>query len=181
MPTLLLFISIFALAFYAASRWQEARAKAQPVTQAPPLDELPDLLESLALCAEAGMDLVLAMGQLVEPRKDEPLAGELYRVVQEVRAGATREEAWRHFAARADDEDVRMLVGALLQAGTLGIPPARALRTQASSMRERRFHLAERRAGQAPVRLLLPMVCIFLSVFVALFGAIFLSFSTGAM
>ena len=178
MSTLLVFIAVFTLTLVPALRYRaRVRAVARPAGL---LDELPDILDGLSLCSEAGMDVMQALEQFVVPRKEEPLPAELYTVVQEVRAGSTRAEAWRHFADRVGHEDVRMLVATLLQAEVMGVGPARLLGNQATAIRDRRFRHAERCAGEAPVKLLLPMVFVFLSVFVVLFGAVFLSFHSGS-
>ncbi len=175
----LLTFTAAAITAFLLTRWAVAHRVTGNARVQVPLDDLPDLLEGLALCVEAGMDLMLALRRMVAPRKDEPLPGELFRMAREVEGGATRVEAWRRLSERLDTEDVRLLVASLLQAESLGTGPARILRTQAEGIRLRRFHHAERVAAQAPVKLMLPMVCIVMAVFLLIFGAIGITLQQG--
>jgi tight adherence protein C len=178
MLPLLAFLSVTGIAYVAAAHAQH-RWDRSTNDRAIPTEELPDILEALHLCVDAGMDLLQALSQVIEPRRHEPLGAELYIVAQEVRAGAAKAEAWRRFAQRVPTDDVRMFVASLIQSESLGTGPTRLLRMQCESIRERRFQTAERRAGEAVVKLLLPMICIFASVFVLIFGAVMLSISDG--
>lgn len=171
-------ISTALLTYLAFDKWGAGLLARIEKPRKVPLEDLPDILEGLSLCAEAGMDLLLAMGQLIEPRKSEPLASELYAVVQEIKTGSTKAEAWRRLTERIDHEEIKLLVALVLQSETLGTGLARQLRNLAEGIRERRFRLAEKRALEAPVKLMLPMMCVFVAIFVIIGGALYLDLSS---
>jgi len=81
---------------------------------------------------------------------------------------------------RAGCDELRSLVSALVQADALGTPLAPVLRQQAAQMRALRSLEAQRKAAQAPVKMLLPLMLFILPVvFLVLFGPIFLRFRAG--
>jgi tight adherence protein C len=172
----LAFLAAFLLAYVAAERYVPSAApRSAPI----PLDDLPELIEGLSLCVEAGMDALHAVVQLAERRSGDPLAVELLRVAQEVRTGAAKVEAWKRLGERIDTEEMRLFVGVILQGDALGNGMARSLRNLAESIREHRFRVAEQRALQAPVKLLLPMMCVFLALFCLIGGALYLDIRQG--
>jgi tight adherence protein C len=175
---ILAFLSTLILSSLAFEHWGNGLMARMEKPSEIPLEDLPDILEGLSLCAEAGMDLQLALGQLIEPRKTEPLAAELFTVVQEVKAGSTKAEAWRRLAERIDHEEIKLLVSLVLQSEALGTGLSRQLRSLAEGIRERRFRLAEKRALEAPVKLMLPMLCVFVAIFVIIGGALYLDISS---
>lgn len=140
------------------------------------LEPLPHILGGIALCVEAGLDLTHAVAEIAGPRRHEPLYGLFYTLTQEIEAGATKAEAWRRLAERAGNHaQLTMLAASIIQAEALGTPLAPLLRRQAESLLENRFQTAERAAGQAPIKMLLPMLCVFVAVFVIVLGCTFLS------
>ena len=134
---------------------------------------LPFVLDLLTLSVEAGLDFMTAMKRIIERRVIDPLGEELVRVFREVQLGKTRREALRDMAERVNQNDVRSVVNALVQADELGVSIGAILRIQADQMRIRRFLNAEKIANEAPVKMLFPLIgFIFPAVFIVLLGPI---------
>jgi len=131
---------------------------------------LPDALDLLTVCVEAGLGFDAAMQKVTEKWKDE-LALAFGRVLQEIRLGKIRREALRDMADRMDVTDVTSFVAAIIQADQLGVSIAKVLRIQSDQMRVRRRQRAEEKAHQAPIKMLFPMVfLIFPSIYLVLLG-----------
>lgn len=125
---------------------------------------LPDALDLLVICVEAGQGLnaaLLKVGRESETQA-KALAHELRTVNNEMRAGISRTQALRNFALRTGVDEIRALVAVMVQSDRFGTSIATALRTHAESLRIRRRQRAEEAARKAPVKLVFPLVfCIF--------------------
>jgi len=131
---------------------------------------LPDALDLLTICVEAGLGFDQAMQKVAEKWDDE-LSRAFARVLHEIRLGKTRREALRDLANRLDLSDVTSFVAAVIQAEQLGVSIAKVLRIQSDQMRIRRRQRAEEKAHQAPVKMLFPMVfLIFPAIWIVLLG-----------
>jgi tight adherence protein C len=131
---------------------------------------LPDALDLLTICVEAGLVFDQAMQKVAEKWDDE-LSRAFARVLHEIRLGKTRREALRDMADRLDLSDVTSFVAAVIQAEQLGVSIAKVLRIQSDQMRIRRRQRAEEKAHQAPVKMLFPMVfLIFPAIWIVLLG-----------
>ena len=135
---------------------------------------LPDALDLLIVCLEAG----LALDQAILKCADElhlahpELAEELRFVNVEARAGKPRLEALKNFAKRTQVDDVRALVAMLVQTDRFGTSVAQALRTYAEVSRTKRRQRAEERAAKIAVKMVFPLVfCLFPAFFVVIIGA----------
>jgi tight adherence protein C len=123
-------------------------------------DGLPDALDLMIVCVEAGSGL----DQAILKASDElmishpALAVELQTINTEVRAGKTRIEAFKNFSARTQVDDVRALVAMLVQTDRFGTSVAQALRTHAATSRTKRRQRAEERAAKIGVKLVFPLV-----------------------
>lgn len=134
------------------------------------LKALPDALDLLVICVEAGLGFENAMAKVNE-KWDNELARAFGRVLQEIRLGKARRDALRDMAKRIEVPDLTGFVAAMVQADQLGVSIAKVLRIQADQMRLRRRQRAERLAHEAPIKMLFPMVLlIFPSIFVVLLG-----------
>ena len=139
------------------------------------LKDLPFYLDVITLSVESGSNLTGAMTQAVQKSADSALRRELSRVLREIRSGKTRAEALRDFAHRADSQPINQVVSGLIQGEKAGASLGPMLREQAEQLRTRRFQLAEKKAMEAPVKLLGPLfTCIFPMTFIAL-GFVMLS------
>ncbi|MEU4194818.1 type II secretion system F family protein [Kribbella sp. NPDC026611] len=131
---------------------------------------LPDALDMLTVCVEAGLGFDAALAQVARNTKG-PLAAELSRVLQEIQIGKSRSQALRALTGRTTVPELRAFVSALVQAGELGITIADVLREQAKEMRLRRRQRAEEKAQKVPVKILFPLVfCLFPSMFIVIIG-----------
>jgi tight adherence protein C len=131
---------------------------------------LPDALDMLTICVEAGLGFDAALAQVAR-NTEGPLAAEFARVLQEMQIGKSRSQALRALGDRTTVPEARAFVSALVQAGDLGIPVARVLREQAKEMRVRRRQRAEGRAQQVPVKITFPLIlCLFPALLVIVVG-----------
>jgi len=143
---------------------------------------LPDALDLLTICVEAGLGFEQAMGKVYE-KWDNDLSISFGRVLQEIQLGKQRSEALRDMSNRMDVPDVTSFVAALIQAQQLGVSIAKILRIQSDQMRVKRRQRAQEKAQQAPVKMIIPMVLlIFPSIWIVLLGpSIILLLDTGVM
>jgi len=134
---------------------------------------LPDVIDLLEICVSSGMGLDTAWLRVADeiPNVAPLLADEMALTNLEVSLGASRVVAMRHMAERTGAEEVSSLAAMLVQSERFGTSIADALRTFASTMRERRSAGAQEIAEKVAVKLLFPMVlCIFPAVLVVLVG-----------
>jgi tight adherence protein C len=137
---------------------------------------LPDALDLLTVCVEAGLGFDAAMAKLTEKWDDE-LSVEFGRVLQEIQLGKLRRVALRDMADRMEVPDVTTFVAAVIQAEQLGVSLAKVLRIQSDQMRLRRRQRAEEKAHQAGIKMLIPMVVLIIpSLFIILLGPAVLIF-----
>jgi tight adherence protein C len=131
---------------------------------------LPDALDLLVICVEAGLGFDAAMGKVYE-KWDNELAIAFGRVLREIQLGKLRREALRDMSLRMDVPDVNAFTAAIIQADQLGVSMAKILRVQSDQMRTKRRQRAQEKAHQAPVKMMIPMVLlIFPSIWIVLLG-----------
>lgn len=133
---------------------------------------LPDSLDLLTTCVEAGLSLDFAF-QRVADRQRGPVGEEISRMLREKALGQTRREALTAMAERIDLPDVNVFVNSVIQAETLGTSIGQVLRTQARQLRMRRRQRAEQVARQAAPKMVFPLVFFVLpSLFIVVIGPI---------
>jgi tight adherence protein C len=131
---------------------------------------LPDTIDQITLTVEAGLGFDAAVARAAHTGHG-PLPQELIRMLQDIQAGMSRQDALRRLVDRTDVPELRRFVLAVLQADGYGIPIAQVLRVQAGELRVKRRQLAEERAMKLPVKILFPLVlCIFPAMFIVLMG-----------
>ena len=140
---------------------------------------LPDALDLFIVCVEAGCGL----DQAIVKASDElvlsypALTYELRLITTEIRAGKSRVEAFKNFAARTLVDDVQSLVALLVQTDKFGTSIAQALRTHAETSRIKRRQDAEERAGKIGVKLVFPLVLfLFPALYIVILGPAVISF-----
>jgi tight adherence protein C len=132
---------------------------------------LPDALDLMVICVEAGQGLNAALMSVSrESDMHSPVLSEELRLLNlEMSTGVTRAQALRNFALRAGTDDVRALVAVLVQSDKFGTSIGQALRTHAQSLRTRRRQRAEEQARKTPVKMVFPLVfCIFPALLVVI-------------
>jgi tight adherence protein C len=146
-----------AIAFFLPDLWLGARIRDR---RRAVQNALPDVLDLLMVCVEAGMGFDAAVARVAEQPEGHksPLHQELLRMHLEVRSGRPREEAFRAFSARIDTEDISSMVSAFIQTEKLGTSLGRTLRVQSDASRVQRRHRAETKAQLAPLMMLIPTV-----------------------
>ena len=131
---------------------------------------LPDVLDVLVVCVEAGLTFEAAMEKVVE-KFDHALADEFGRVMQEVRLGRSRLEALNDMGERTGVDELNNFVQAIIQSEQLGSGISRILRIQAEEIRGKRLITAQERGARASLKMLIPMLaCIFPTLWVILLG-----------
>jgi tight adherence protein C len=142
--------------------------------------ELPMYVDMLTLALEAGGSLSVALKVATERSPDSVLRRAFLRVQGDLRAGRSRVEALRALGERLDIPAVTPLIAALIQADSSGGSLAAVLRAQSEQRLNERFALAEKRAMEAPVKMLGPLVlCIFPCTFLILAFPIVMRFFGG--
>jgi tight adherence protein C len=139
---------------------------------------LPDVLDLLVICIEAGLSLDQATARTaVELKAAQPeLCNELGIVVLEQRAGRPRGEAWKHLAERTDVVCVRNLVSMLIQSEQFGTSIAKVLRVHSDTLRTQRVQAVEEAAAKTTIKLIFPLVLfIFPSLFLVTLGPALIS------
>ena len=132
---------------------------------------LPNVLDLLTLSVEAGRDIVTGLREIVARRKIDALGEELMRTVQEIQLGKKRTDALRDLSNRVRLPELTSTVNAIIQAEELGVSIAHLLRIQGDMQRNKRFSLAEKRANEAAVKIILPVAAFILpAVFIILLG-----------
>lgn len=146
------------------------------------IKDLPDALDLLTICVEAGLGFDTAMGKVYE-KWDNDLSNSFGRILQEIQLGKLRREALRDMADRLDVPDFTTFAAAIIQADQLGVSISKILRVQSDQMRVKRRQRAQEKAHQAPVKMMIPMVfLIFPSIWVVLMGpAIVLLIESGVI
>jgi tight adherence protein C len=134
---------------------------------------LPDVLDLLVICIEAGLSLDQATARTDEElRLAQPaISDELGVVVLEQRAGHPRSEAWKSFAERTGVDSVRNLVSVLVQSEQFGTSIAKTLRVHSDTLRIQRRQKVEEQAAKTTIKLVFPLVLfIFPSLFLVTLG-----------
>lgn len=136
---------------------------------------LPYTLDLLCLAVEAGLDFTAALNRIADNLRKSPFKDEIKVLSRDLSMGKTRSEALRDMDKRIGIEELTSVVSALVQADELGASLGPTLRIQSRELQRKRFQRAEKRAMQAPVLMLIPLVIfIFPLVFLIIFTPIVL-------
>ncbi len=159
-----------AVGFYLPTLWLYARGENR---KGQIQSSLPDALDLMVVCVEAGLGLNAAIARVGQEIKlaSPALSEELSLVNHEIRAGLTRADALRRLARRTGVEDLYALTAMLVQTDKLGTSVAQSLRAHAESMRTKRRQRAEQMARKAGIKLAFPLVfLIFPALLVVILG-----------
>ncbi len=131
---------------------------------------LPDMLDQVTISVDAGLSFEAALARVAQTN-DTRLGLEFRQLLQEIRVGVPRTQAFENLIERTDVDDVRHFMVAMSQAERLGVPTADVLRVQAAEMRLKRKQWAEEAAQKLPVKLLAPLILVILpALFIILLG-----------
>lgn len=134
---------------------------------------LPDVLDLLIVCMEAGLALQATINRVSDEVRgiSVELYKELHLLNAELRTGIPREMALKNMGERTGVQNVKALVGLMVQSEKMGTSISQAMRTHAGFLRTQRAHKAEEKAGKLPVKILFPMLLfIFPSIFIIVMG-----------
>jgi tight adherence protein C len=145
------------------------------------LRAMPGSVDVLSLSVEAGLEFVAAIQRLVERGSVGPLRDELATILNDIRLGTSRTQAFKAFSNRVEIPEISSFVSVLVQADMLGASIGPVLQQQAERMRVERFQRAEKAGARATQKILLPLVLfIFPAVLIVVLGPVALQFIYGA-
>ncbi|MBF0571212.1 MAG: type II secretion system F family protein [Candidatus Omnitrophica bacterium] len=138
---------------------------------------LPDTVDLLGLCVNAGLDFILALKYVVEKSTPTVIIDELRNMMQEINVGKPRRDALRDLARKYELPDLSTFSRTLIQADRMGTSVIEALNILSEDMREARFRRGEAMALKAPLKMLVPLLFfIFPVVAILVAGPVFLDF-----
>lgn len=163
--TILVVLLFTVLGFSFPQLWLQSKINAR---QKEIRNAMPDALDLLTICVEAGLGFDAAMAKVSEKWENQLSIG-FARAIREVQLGKTRREALRVMAERMGIPEMTSFVAAVIQSEMLGVSMAKVLRIQSDQMRLKRRQRAEEAAHQAPIKMLIPMaLLIFPSIMIIL-------------
>jgi tight adherence protein C len=161
----LLVVAFSVIGFYFPQLWLQSKISRR---QKEVRLGLPDALDLLTICVEAGLGFDAAMAKVAEKWTNE-LSLSFGRVIREIQLGKLRREAMRDMAERIGISEMTSFVAAVIQSEQLGVSMAKVLRIQSDQMRIKRRQYAEEEAAKAPIKMLIPMgLLIFPSLMIVL-------------
>jgi tight adherence protein C len=169
-PAVAMAFIFIAFAFFLPNLWLRSQIQKR---QALLGDSLPDSMDLLVTCVEAGLSLDAAMGRVAQELElvAPLLAQELKQTLLEIQAGVRRSDAFHRLSTRTGLEDLRTLSAMIIQTELFGTSVSRALRVHAEGMRTKRMQKAEERAAMASVKMTIPLIaCILPSLFAVVLG-----------
>lgn len=141
--------------------------------------QLPYSLDLIAMAMDAGATFYEAATTVVRDAPNEPLNQEFGILIREVDFGRSRQDALIHLGQRITVDGLDGILSAVLQAEQLGTPLAEVLKLQANLLRMRRSMRAERKAGEAAVKMLIPSMLILMCVVLIIFAPFIVKFLNG--
>jgi tight adherence protein C len=171
---LFLILMGFALGYMMPEFWLKARIKK---IKEEILRFLPDTVDLLGLCVNAGLDFMMALKYVVEKSSPTVIIDELKNMMQEISVGKPRRDALRDLAKKYELADLSTFSRTLIQADRMGTSVIEALNILSEDMREARFRRGEAMALKAPLKMLVPLLFfIFPVVAILVAGPVFLDF-----
>ncbi len=139
--------------------------------------ELPNALEIISLCSEAGLSLEEAINQYLKNGRPGPLTEEFGMIIEQTRTGASRKSAFEAVSRRLDLTDFSLFTASLVHAERFGTGVAKTLRQLSITMRDKQTQRAEKSVQELPVKMLLPLIFFIMPVtFLIIFGPLVLQF-----
>ena len=169
-------VGAWAAGHFGANYWlkQKSQTRIRMITES-----LPDTLDLLVVCLEAGLGLNQAIARVGHERAEmrDPLGDELRQVTGELKGGKSREESLHDLGVRNGVEDLKSLTAMIIQSQKLGASLGQTLRAHADLLRTKRRQRAEEAARKLPIKMLIPLACFLLPpLFIVIIGPAFLKF-----
>ncbi|HOW35281.1 MAG TPA: type II secretion system F family protein [Candidatus Omnitrophota bacterium] len=165
----------FCFGYLVPEFWLKARTKKIKESI---VKELPDTIDLLGLCVNAGLDFMLALKWVVDKSKPSVLIDEMNLIMQEINVGKPRRVALADLGKKYELPDLTTFTRTLIQADRMGTSVAEALTIISEDMRVARFRRGEQIALKAPMKMLVPLLfCIFPVVAILVGAPIFLDFT----
>jgi len=143
---------------------------------------LPETVDLLGLCIEAGLDFVSSARWVIDKTPKTPMVEELSFVIEEVKWGKPRVQALKDMSRRLNIPEISSFVQTIIQADRMGTPIAEAFSILSEDSRAQRFHRGERTALQAPIKILIPLIFFIMPVIgIVIGGPILLQFMQGGL
>lgn len=160
-------LTLIYIGFKAPDLWLDSKINERRAVIA---QVLPDALDLIVVCVEAGLSFEAALGRVVE-RDTGPLAGEVKRALAEMSMGKRRRDALRDMADRCQVTELSSFVAMIVQADQTGVSIADVLRVQADALRVKRQQRAQEEGQKAPLKMLFPLIFFILpATFVVILG-----------
>lgn len=147
-------VVLFFIGYTYPRTWLKGKVKAK---QKLVIKVLPDALDLITTCVEAGLGLDAAL-QRVADKSEGPLADEIGKMLRDVSMGKLRREAMTELSERIGVEELTNFINSIIQAEQLGVGIAQVLRVQSDQLRTSRRQRAERSAQEAPIKMIFPLV-----------------------
>ena len=163
LPALAIGVVLLVIGYRLPRIWLNGRIKTK---QKAVILGLPDNLDLITTCVEAGLGLDAALSRVAEQSRG-PLSIELQRMLRDVAMGKLRREAMQEMADRVGVEELSTFITSIIQAEKLGVGIAQVLRVQSDQLRTQRRQRAERLANEAPVKMIFPLVLLIFPAFLA--------------
>ena len=167
---LLLSVLSAVIAYYLPNLWIHYRIKNRKQQI---FNTFPDALDLIRICVTSGLGLDASIARVGKELNisSRALSEEFHQLNLELRAGATRESAFKNLAIRTDVEDIQALVSMLIQSIRFGTSVSESLRIHADGLRSKRKLKAQEVAAKIPAKLSIPMIlCIFPALFIVILG-----------
>lgn len=143
---------------------------------------LPETVDLLGLCIEAGLDFTTAVRWVIEKTPSNPMIEELALVLEQIKWGRPRTQALKDMTKRLNVSEVTSLVQTLVQAERMGTPVSQTFSILSEDTRLQRFNRGERIALKAPIKMLIPLIfCILPVIGIVVAGPILLQFMSGSL
>ena len=143
---------------------------------------LPETVDLLGLCIEAGLDFVSAVRWVVDKTPGTAMTEELAFVIEEIKWGKPRIQALKDMSRRLNISEMTSFVQTIIQADRMGTPVAEAFTIISEDARAQRFHRGQRIALQAPIKILIPLIFFIMPVIgIVIGGPILLQFMQGGL
>lgn len=143
---------------------------------------LPETVDLLGLCIEAGLDFTTAVKWIIEKAPSNPMIDELALVLEQIKWGRPRTQALKEMSKRLNISEVTSFVQTLVQSEKMGTPVSQTFSILSEDTRLQRFNRGERIALKAPIKMLVPLIfCILPVIGIVVAGPILLQFMSGEM